>query len=167
MDFSIVVPFFNAEPFIERCIEGVLGQSYSSDRYEVLMVDNNSTDGSAAIVRRHSRVKLIQESEQGSYAARNRGVIEARGEILAFTDPDCVPRRNWLEETLLEGTLLEALLEALLEEALLEALLEGTLLEALLGPKARDKLCKSRLIVPAEKGWHRDIKCKSCPTKTR
>jgi glycosyltransferase involved in cell wall biosynthesis len=98
MDFSVVVPFFNAEQFIERCIRGLLAQTIPADRYEILMVDNNSKDSSARIVLRFDRAKLLQESEQGSYAARNRGIDHARGEIVAFTDPDCVPQEDWLEQ---------------------------------------------------------------------
>ena len=98
MDFSIVVPFFNAEKFIERCVQALVAQTFPADRYEILMVDNNSQDSSAGIVRRFERVKLLQETEQGSYAARNRGIQDARGSIVAFTDPDCVPREDWLEQ---------------------------------------------------------------------
>jgi glycosyltransferase involved in cell wall biosynthesis len=98
MDFSIVVPFFNAEKFIERCVQALVAQKFPADRYEILMVDNNSHDSSAAIVRRFERVQLLQEPEQGSYAARNRAIHQARGRIVAFTDPDCVPREDWLEQ---------------------------------------------------------------------
>jgi glycosyltransferase involved in cell wall biosynthesis len=98
MDFSIVVPFFNAERYIERCARALLAQAYPAERYEILMVDNNSTDSSARIVRGFDRVRLLQESEQGSYAARNRGIDQARGDIVTFTDPDCEPRKDWLEQ---------------------------------------------------------------------
>jgi glycosyltransferase involved in cell wall biosynthesis len=98
IDFSVVVPFFNAGQFIERCALALLSQTYPADRFEILMVDNNSTDGSADIVRKFDRFRLLNETRQGSYAARNRGIQEARGEIVAFTDPDCVPRDNWLEQ---------------------------------------------------------------------
>jgi glycosyltransferase involved in cell wall biosynthesis len=62
------------------------------------MVDNNSTDGSAAIIRKHPPIKLLSEQKQGAYAARNRGVAAASGKIIAFTDADCVPASNWLDE---------------------------------------------------------------------
>jgi glycosyltransferase involved in cell wall biosynthesis len=98
MDFSVVVPIFNAEPHLDRCITALLEQTVPVGRYELLMVDNNSSDASPAIVCRYSRVRLLHEAEQGSYAARNRGVRNASGEIVAFTDPDCVPHRDWLEQ---------------------------------------------------------------------
>src|SRR5262249_23591812 len=58
----------------------------------------NSTDRSAAIVKQYSRVKLIAENKRGAYAARNKGIREAQGKIIAFTDADCVPSHAWLTE---------------------------------------------------------------------
>src|SRR5579872_6782990 len=98
MDFSIVVPFYNAERFIDRCARALLAQTIPAERYEILMVDNNSTDSSAEIVRRFDRIRFLHEPEQGSYASRNKGIREAQGAIAAFTDPDCEPREDWLEQ---------------------------------------------------------------------
>ena len=99
-DVSVIVPFFNAEPYIERCIQGLLGQRFAADRFEILMVDNNSTDAGAEIVARHPSVALLREGKQGAYAARNRALREARGRVLVFTDPDCVPHPDWLSQLL-------------------------------------------------------------------
>ena len=93
---SVIVPFFNSERYIKRCVEGILRQSYPRENYEILMIDNNSTDASAETVRRYPGIRLLSETKQGSYAARNRGLQEAKGEIIAFTDADCVPSHNWL-----------------------------------------------------------------------
>ena len=98
VEISVVIPFFNAAPFIERCARGLLSQGFPEELYEVIMVDNNSTDRSAEIVRSFPAIKLLDEPQQGSYAARNRGVREARGRVVAFTDPDCVPRPDWLKQ---------------------------------------------------------------------
>lgn len=95
---SVVIPFHNSERYITKCIEELLSQKYPVEHYEIVMVDNNSTDRSAEIVRRYARVKLVSEKKQGAYVARNRGVREARGEIIAFTDADCVPSQDWLQE---------------------------------------------------------------------
>jgi glycosyltransferase involved in cell wall biosynthesis len=95
---SVVVPFHNSKSYIAACIEGLLAQSYPQERYEIIMVDNNSTDSSSEIVKSYPRIKLISEGKPGAYAARNRGVREATGEIIAFTDADCVPSKNWLQE---------------------------------------------------------------------
>jgi len=93
---SVVIPFHGAERWIERCVEGVLSQAYPREAYEVLLVDNNSSDGSAGIVERYPGVTLLHEPAQSAYAARNRGARAARGDILVFTDADCVPRGDWL-----------------------------------------------------------------------
>lgn len=95
---SVVVPFYNSQRYIEDCIQALLAQTYSSRLYEVIMVDNNSTDGSAAVVRKYPRIKLLSEQKQGAYAARNRGVAASQGKIIAFTDPDCVPSSDWLKQ---------------------------------------------------------------------
>src|SRR5690606_29134924 len=74
------------------------GQTVSPDAFEVLVVDNNSTDGSADIAKRHPRARVRHEPEQGAYAARNCALEVARGEVLAFTDPDCIADPDWLEQ---------------------------------------------------------------------
>jgi glycosyltransferase involved in cell wall biosynthesis len=97
-DISVVVPFYNPGHHLERCAVGLLRQSYPSSRYEIIMVDNNSTDRSTEIVQRYPEVRLLLEPKQGAYAARNRGVAAAEGHIIAFTDADCVPAPDWLEQ---------------------------------------------------------------------
>jgi glycosyltransferase involved in cell wall biosynthesis len=96
MHISVVVPFYNAEKYIGACIEALLLQDYPRDQYEVIMVENNSTDRSTETVRQHPEIHLLSERRQGAYAARNRGITSATGTIIAFTDPDCVPSRRWL-----------------------------------------------------------------------
>jgi glycosyltransferase involved in cell wall biosynthesis len=97
-DVSVIVPFYNAEKHLEKCIKALLAQSYPASRYEIIMVDNNSTDGSAAIVRKYSRITLLCERKQGAYAARNRGVAASTGSMIAFTDADCSASPDWLEQ---------------------------------------------------------------------
>jgi glycosyltransferase involved in cell wall biosynthesis len=94
---SVVVPLFNAERYVEWCIQALLAQDYPTSACEIIVVDNNSTDRSATIVRQHRRIRLLSEREQGAYAARNRALRHAVGTIIAFIDPDCVPDRNWLK----------------------------------------------------------------------
>jgi len=95
---SVVIPVYNAARYLDRCIEGLLSQTLARDQYEILMIDNNSTDGSDRIIEGFGGVRLLKEPEQGSYAARNRGLREASGGIVVFTDPDCVPETDWLEQ---------------------------------------------------------------------
>ncbi|NNE35286.1 MAG: glycosyltransferase [Rhodothermales bacterium] len=96
MKISVVVPFFNEEKHIESCIAALTGQSYPKDQYEIILVDNNSTDQSATIARRNPEVRVVLEEVQGDYAARNRGIAESTGDIIAFTDADTAPREDWL-----------------------------------------------------------------------
>lgn len=85
---------------IGECIEALLAQTYPADRYEVIVVDNGSTDGTAQVVQRYPVRYLCWDEVQTSYAARNAGVVLARGEALAFCDADQVARPGWLEALL-------------------------------------------------------------------
>ena len=96
MRFSIVVPFRNAERFLEGCIRSLLDQKYPDDRYEILLVDNASSDRSVALARQHPAVRLLHQPQVGAYAARNLGLDHARGEIIAFIDSDCEADPGWL-----------------------------------------------------------------------
>jgi glycosyltransferase involved in cell wall biosynthesis len=96
MHISVVVPFHGAERYIEACVTALVNQDYPRNRFEMIFVDNNSTDRSAEIVRRHPAATLLSEPKPGAYAARNRGVAAAAGAIIGFTDADCVPAPGWL-----------------------------------------------------------------------
>lgn len=95
---SIVVPFHNNRNEIQLCCESLLNQAYPSDRYEIIFVDNNSRDNSSAIVSAFPSIILLQQPVPGSYAARNLGVRAAKGQIIAFTDADCVAASDWLQQ---------------------------------------------------------------------
>lgn len=94
---SVIVPFYNAAPWIEHCSRALLEQRYAGD-WEILLVDNNSNDGSKARIPRDPRLRVLEETVQGSYSARNLGVRESRGEILAFTDADSIAAPDWLSK---------------------------------------------------------------------
>lgn len=93
---SVVVPVYNAETYIEDCIRALLSQNYPVDHYEIIMVDNNSKDCSPEIIKRYPDIKYQKTDKKGSYAARNKGILQAKGEIIAFTDADCAPSVDWL-----------------------------------------------------------------------
>lgn len=97
---SVLVPFRDNAPHIERCIEAILAQDAPAVAYEVILIDNGSRDGSRARALRFDGVRILEEAKPGAYAARNRGVAEARGEILLFTDADCAPDRSWMRHHL-------------------------------------------------------------------
>lgn len=97
MDVSVIVPVYNSQIYISKCIEALLAQTYNLENYELIVVDDGSTDRTANIIRSYP-VKYIYQKNQGPAAARNNGVKEAGGRIVLFTDSDCVPARNWIEE---------------------------------------------------------------------
>jgi glycosyltransferase involved in cell wall biosynthesis len=97
MDFSVVVPCFNSEAYLERCLKALSTQTWPRSEYELIFVDNNSTDGSLKIARSFAAVTVLEEAFQSSYAARNLGVRHSSGRLIAFTDPDCEVGPTWLE----------------------------------------------------------------------
>ena len=92
---SIVVPVFNAENTLEYCLKSLINQSYPSTMLEILIVDNGSTDKSMSIARQFD-VKILSCQEQGPGAARNKGVLNAQGEWIAFIDSDCIAHPEWV-----------------------------------------------------------------------
>lgn len=97
MLLSIIVPFYNVEKYIAKCIDSLLFQGLSAEDYEILVVNDGSTDHGADIVARyseaHENIRLLNEEHAGVSAARNAGIEEARGEYLYFIDAD-----DWLVE---------------------------------------------------------------------
>ena len=93
---SVIVPAYNAAPFLETCVRSILGQDFSD--LELLLVDDGSTDGTGALCDRLAetdpRIRVIHQENAGVSAARNRGVREATGELIAFVDAD-----DWLERS--------------------------------------------------------------------
>ncbi|MFP4058784.1 MAG: glycosyltransferase family 2 protein, partial [Candidatus Brocadiia bacterium] len=97
---SVVVPTYNRRAVLERVLEALLAQSLAPERREVVVVDDGSTDGTAELgakLARRGGLRFLRGEHRGAAAARNRGIQEARGDIVAFTDDDCLPPRDWLE----------------------------------------------------------------------
>jgi glycosyltransferase involved in cell wall biosynthesis len=93
---NIIVPVYNGAAYIENCIGSLLRQSYPSEKYEVIIVDNNSTDNTAAVIKNYAVTYALEDRIQTSYAARNKGIQTALGDIMAFTDADCIADENWI-----------------------------------------------------------------------
>ena len=97
---SVIVPVYNAEDMIGDCIESLLAQDYPSDRYEIIIVDNDSTDDTADVIKRYPVKYVLEDQIHTSYAARNTGARNARGEALAFCDADQIAAERWLTNLL-------------------------------------------------------------------
>jgi glycosyltransferase involved in cell wall biosynthesis len=94
---SIIIPVYNGEKYIGKCLESILNLSYPKNRFEVIVVDNNSTDRSVDIIRTFP-FRYCSQKIQGPAAARNHGIKLAKGEIVSFTDADVIVRPDWLQK---------------------------------------------------------------------
>jgi glycosyltransferase involved in cell wall biosynthesis len=83
---SVIVPVFNGERFLGQALESIMAQDYAP--FEVIVVDDGSTDGSAAISRSYKDVRYICQENSGVAVAKNAGITAARGEFIAFLDHD-------------------------------------------------------------------------------
>jgi GT2 family glycosyltransferase len=95
---SVIIPVFNDQERLRLCLDALEQQSYPRDRFEVIVVDNNSAPPVREVLTDRPLVRVLEERRPGSYAARKRGIAESRGEVLAFTDSDCIPDPHWIEE---------------------------------------------------------------------
>ena len=96
---SVIIPHYRDPVGLEICLRALERQTYPADDFEVIVADNNSPEGPAAVEAVIAgRAKLTVVRERGAGPARNGGVTLARGEILAFIDSDCVAEPKWLEE---------------------------------------------------------------------
>jgi glycosyltransferase involved in cell wall biosynthesis len=92
----VVIPAHNEERYLGACLQALHQQSYPPPEFEVIVVDNASTDGTAQIARQWGATVVV-ERRRGIGRARQRGARAARGEILASTDADTIVPRDWLE----------------------------------------------------------------------
>ena len=96
---SVIVPVYNVETYLEECLDSIQNQTYTD--FEVLLVNDGSTDGSKAICERYcqtdKRFRLMNQTNQGQSVARNTGVAVSRGEFIVFVDSDDIILSNYLE----------------------------------------------------------------------
>ncbi|MGB7442990.1 MAG: glycosyltransferase family A protein, partial [Coleofasciculaceae cyanobacterium] len=94
---SVIIPVFNDSERLKTCLKSLEKQTYPQESYEIIVVDNASAEDIKTVVSQFSQALVTYESKPGSYAARNQGLTLAKGKVIAFTDSDCVPAQNWIE----------------------------------------------------------------------
>ncbi len=97
MKISVVIPAYNAEHCVADCLTALQNQTYADKISEIILVDNDSNDRTSEIARTFENVTVLIQPKKGAAASRNMGIAAASGDIICFTDADCVPTENWVE----------------------------------------------------------------------
>ena len=96
---SIIVPIYNKEKYLEKCLDSILGQTYRD--LEIILVDDGSTDNSLAICQRYAekdpRIKIYHKPNGGVSSARNLGLEKSTGKYISFVDPDDFIHSEFIE----------------------------------------------------------------------
>lgn len=99
---TVAIPTYNRAGFLRQTLAGIAAQHFPRDHFEVLVIDNNSTDETRAVVAEFAHVhpapRHVPEPRQGLDHARNRAITEARGEILLFGDDDILVKPDWIAQ---------------------------------------------------------------------
>lgn len=99
-NISVIIPVYNAEKTIRRCLDSIINSKYED--YEVILIDDGSTDNSAAIISEYAnndkRIKNVSQLNSGPSSARNKGLELSQGKIIAFVDSDDYVRDDYLEQ---------------------------------------------------------------------
>ena len=97
-EISIIVPIYNIENYVDKCIKSILSQSFVN--FELLLINDGSQDQSLTICRKYlydKRVRIISQQNKGLSAARNKGILKAKGKYLYFIDGDDYVSNGLLE----------------------------------------------------------------------
>ena len=103
---SVVIPTYNRKDMLKECLESLFNQTYPKERYEIIVVNDGSTDGTEEVLNEYAKkapcaFKWFTQQNKGPCVARNLGVKNARGEIICFIDDDCVAEKKWIENLIL------------------------------------------------------------------
>lgn len=102
MLLSIIVPVYNVEKYLRKCVDSLLAQDLSPEEYEIILVDDGSTDQSGTIcdeyALRHTNVRVLHQQNGGLSAARNKGIATAEGKYIQFVDSDDYLETNVLKD---------------------------------------------------------------------
>ena len=95
---SIIIPSYNSEKTISRCLEALRHQSLPRSEYEIIVIDDGSLDNTQQILNSMPDIRAYFQNNDGPSSARNFGVKQSQGEIIVFTDSDCIPDPDWLDK---------------------------------------------------------------------
>jgi len=93
---SVIIPAYNSEKIIKRCIQSLISQSFSREKYEIIVVDDGSTDKTAFLAKKSGADVVISIKNQGIWDARRIGVESSKGKFIATIDSDCEVIEGWL-----------------------------------------------------------------------
>lgn len=96
MKISVIIPVFEDWKRLAHCLDALKQQTINSAEFEVIVVDNSEFPGAYGEIEFAANTTIIHEPIPGSYAARNKGAEYSSGQLLAFTDSDCIPHKEWL-----------------------------------------------------------------------
>ncbi len=104
---SVLLATYNRKEWLRECLESVSNQSYPKDRYEIIVVNDGSTDGTEEVLKEYEKkaqymFRWYTQMNRGKAAAMNLGIKNTRGEIICFTDDDCIADKNWIKNLLKE-----------------------------------------------------------------
>lgn len=94
---TVIIPTYNDWKRLMLCINALANQTFSAEKFEIIAINNNSNDTVPADFTIPANCKIIGEKTPGSYAARNAALKIAKGDIIGFTDSDCIPDKNWIK----------------------------------------------------------------------
>lgn len=99
LEVSVIIPVFNDFKAIKLTLQALRDQTYPRDNFEIIVIDNGSTDGSVAWLKQQRDIIFLQEKQYmaSPYSARNRGIEKSKAEIIALLDSTCVPEKTWIE----------------------------------------------------------------------
>jgi len=107
---SIIIPTFNSESTIRRCLLSLISQSYPREKYEIILVDDGSEDRTVQVANEvGTDIIILRKQRGGPGDARNVGVKQARGKFLGFIDSDCEAKKDWIKTIIEELQTLEAI----------------------------------------------------------
>src|SRR5581483_3716507 len=97
MKLSVVVPAYNEEKYIGRCLESIIEEA-GHDVFEIIVVDNASTDNTAAVAKKYKGVRVVREDRKGLTRARQAGLMAAKGDLIAYIDADSMVKPDWFHK---------------------------------------------------------------------